>query len=78
MLDRRRAKKGYGILPQGGEEADLELGETDISRQENGIVDEGEEVWDEMGGEESADGDGDGGFTPSTTSAPDEAGDAKK
>ena len=37
MLDRRRAAKGYGVVPQDGE--DLELGE-----QETGVVDADSEV----------------------------------
>ena len=73
MLDRRRAKKGYGVVPQEGEEGDLELGE----RQEEGIVEEQDEVWDDMGGEESGDGDGDG-LTPSSTDMGEDGGTAKK
>lgn len=54
MLDRRRQAKGYGALPQDGDE-DLELGD-----QESGVV--------EDGGEESAD--GDGRLTPSSGDLP--------
>ena len=75
MLDRRRAKKGYGVIPQEGEEGDLELGEGGSSRQENGIVEVQDEVWDDMGGEESGDGDG---LTPSSTDVGEDGGTAKK
>lgn len=75
MLDRRRAKKGYGVIPQEGEEGDLELGEGGSSRQENGFVEEQDEVWDDMGGEESGDGDG---LTPSSTDVGEDGGNVKK
>ena len=75
MLDRRRAKKGYGVVPQEGEEGDLELGERGSSRQENGVIEERDEVWDDMGGEESGDGDG---LTPSSTDIGDDGGNVKK
>lgn len=76
MLDRRRRKKGYGVVPQqeagGGD--DLELGESSgSSGQENGVV---EEAWDEMGGEGSTE--GEGRLTPSSTGAGDEVVDVKK
>ena len=77
MLDRRRKRKGYGVVPQEGE--DVELGEGS-SAQENGVVpaevDEDTEAWDEMGGEESAE--GEGGVTPSTGSVGEEGPDMKK
>lgn len=76
MLDRRRRKKGYGVVPQqeAGEGDDLELGEgAGSSGQENGVV---EEAWDEMGGEGSTE--GEGGHTPSSTGAGDGAVDVKK
>ena len=62
MLDRRRRAKGYGVLPQDGEEGDLELG-----GQESGVI--SEDV-----GEDSTD--GDGRLTPS--SGADDGGDGKK
>lgn len=76
MLDRRRRKKGYGVVPQqeagGGD--DLELGEGNgSSAQENGVVEEG---WDEMGGEGSIE--GEGRLTSGSTGAGDEAVDVKK
>lgn len=76
MLDRRRRKKGYGVVSQqeAGEGNELELGEGGgSSGQENGIV---EEAWDEMGGEGSTE--GEGGLTPGSTSAGDGAVDVKK
>ena len=72
MLDRRRRKKGYGVVPQEGGE-DVELGEGGSSVQENGVVDE---PWDEMGGEGSTE--GEGRLTPSSTSVGDEGVDVKK
>ena len=76
MLDRRRRKKGYGVVTQqdaeGGE--DLELGEGGgSSGQENGVV---EEAWDEMGGEVSTE--GEGRLTPSSAGVADDAADMKK
>ena len=75
MLDRRRAKKGYGVIPQDGEERDLELGEGVSSRQESGVIEEQDEVWDDMGGDESGDGDG---LTPSSTEVGEDVGSVKK
>ena len=72
MLDRRRRKKGYGGVPQESRMGDLELGETDSSEQESGVV----EAWDDMGGEESTE--GDGRLTPSSASAADEGVGVKK
>lgn len=72
MLDRRRRKKGYGVVPpEGGE--DVELGEGGSSVQENGVV---EEAWDDMGGEESTE--AEGRLTPSSASAGDEGVDVTK
>ncbi len=51
MLDRRRRAKGYGVVPQDGEDDDIELGP-----QELGVM--------EGGGVESTD--GDGRLTPSS------------
>ncbi len=51
MLDRRRRAKGYGLVPQNGEDGDLEMASQELS-----IV--------EGGGEESTD--GDGRLTPSS------------
>lgn len=49
MLDRRRTRKGYGVLPPdiGGE--DVELAEGGNTIQEDGL----DEIWDELGGEDS-------------------------
>jgi len=73
MLERKRKRKGYGVVPQDGEE-DLEL-----AGQEVGIVEahEDNEAWDDMGGEESGEGEGEGRMTPSSGGAGDE-GEAKK
>lgn len=51
MLDRRRKAKGYGAVPQDGEDDDLEMG-----AQEHGVADNGHD--------ESTD--GDGRLTPSS------------
>ena len=77
MLERKRKRKleGYGIMPQDGEE-DLELGEGGSAEQEIGVVDpnpedlDETEAWDELGGEESVESEGDK-KTPSS-SGPDE------
>lgn len=74
MLERKRRRKGYGVVPQDGEE-DVELGP-----QESGVVDaqEDDEPWDDMGGgEDSAHSDGEGRLTPSSGGGGDES-DAKK
>ncbi|KAL8960637.1 MAG: hypothetical protein Q9193_002693 [Seirophora villosa] len=73
MLDRRRRRKGYGVVPQDGEAEDLEMGPS--ARQETGVVDAGED-WDDAHGGSSAD--GEGRLTPGTPSAGEEAGNAKK
>lgn len=49
MLDRRRTRKGYGILPSDGGGEDVELGEGRDRVQEDGL----EEIREEIGGEES-------------------------
>lgn len=49
MLDRRRIRKGYGILPPDGGSEDVELGEGGDRVQDDGL----DEIWEEMGGEES-------------------------
>jgi hypothetical protein len=73
MLDRRRRKKGYGVVPQDGE-GDIELGEA--SRvDESGAVDERDEAWDDMGGEESTE--GEGRLTPNSADAGDDIADAR-
>lgn len=48
MLDRRRTRKGYGVLPPDGDE-DVELVEGGSRIQD----DELDETWDEMGGDDS-------------------------
>ena len=50
MLDRKRRRKGYGSVPQEGEE-DVELGQ-----QETGVIDAhvDDEPWDDMGGGEDS------------------------
>ncbi len=74
MLERKRRRKGYGVVPQDGEE-DLEL-----AGQEVGVVEahEDNEAWDDMGGEESGEGEGEGRITPSSGGVGDEGGEAKK
>ncbi|KAL8801914.1 MAG: hypothetical protein Q9182_004148 [Xanthomendoza sp. 2 TL-2023] len=65
MLDRRRRKKGYGIVPQDGEGQDLEL-------RSSGTL--------ETGALDVADGssvDGEGRLTPGSTSAGEEVGNPK-
>ena len=54
MLERKRRRKGYGIVPQEGDD-DLEM-----AGQEQGVVDvhADDEAWDDMGGEESGEGEG--------------------
>ncbi|KAL8725924.1 MAG: hypothetical protein Q9166_007052 [cf. Caloplaca sp. 2 TL-2023] len=66
MLDRRRRRKGYGIVPQDGEGQDLELGPG--VGQEDDIVDVGD----------GSSADGDGRMTPSSAGAGEEVGDGKK
>lgn len=53
MFERKRRRKGYGIVSQEGD--DLEM-----AGQEQGVVDAhaDDEAWDDMGGEESGDGEG--------------------
>ena len=76
MLERKRKRKleGYGIVSGEGD-ADLELGEGGSAGQEIGIIEnegkgeeEEAEVWDELGGEESVESEGDK-KTPSSGSA---------
>lgn len=74
MLERKRRRKGYGVVPQEGAE-DVELGP-----QESGVVNahEDDEPWDDMGaGEDSGHSDGDGRMTPSSGGGGDES-DTKK
>ena len=82
MLDRKQKRKmeGYGLVPE--QEGDVELGEGGGSQQDLGIEnnatvksmhdehenEEGEEAWDELGGGESTEGEGDK-MTPSSGSA---------
>ncbi|MCJ1424975.1 hypothetical protein MMC29_002863 [Sticta canariensis] len=77
MLDRRRRKKGYGVVTQqdaeGGEDLELGEGGGGSSGQENGVV---EEAWDDMGGEASTE--GEGRLTPSSAGVADDAADMKK
>lgn len=49
MLDRRRIRKGYGVLPPDVEGEDVELVEGGNRIQDDGL----DETWDEMGGEDS-------------------------
>ena len=63
MLERKRKRKlqGYGIVADGEGEQDVELGEGGSSSQEMGVVaededDGGGEAWDDIGGNESAEG----------------------
>lgn len=78
MLERKRKRKleGYGIVGGGDGTEDLELGEGGGAEQEIGVVDPNEhdehdergEVWDEIGGDGSADEEV-GKLTPSSGSA---------
>ncbi|KAL8874459.1 MAG: hypothetical protein Q9174_000204 [Haloplaca sp. 1 TL-2023] len=73
MLERRRRRKGYGMVPQAGEDEDLEMGPT--GTQETGLVDAGDE-WDEMHGGSGAE--GEERLAPSTAGAGEDEGDAKR
>ncbi|KAL8708029.1 MAG: hypothetical protein Q9220_007025 [cf. Caloplaca sp. 1 TL-2023] len=76
MLDRRRRRKAYSLVPQDGEGQDLELGPG--GNQESGVVNADD--WDDTHGTSSVD--GEGRMTPSSTSAGtsggDDGGDGKK
>ncbi|KAL8777988.1 MAG: hypothetical protein Q9213_007614 [Squamulea squamosa] len=65
MLDRRRRRKGYGMVPQDAEGQDLELGPT--GAQETGVVDIGD----------GSSADGEGRLTPSSAGAGDDVGGGK-
>ncbi|KAL8745062.1 MAG: hypothetical protein Q9190_002774 [Brigantiaea leucoxantha] len=71
MLDRRRRRKGYGVVQQEEAGEDLELGASEP--QEQGVVDA--EAWDELQGESSAE--GEERITPSSTSGGDAESDTK-
>lgn len=64
-LDRRRRRKGYGVVPQDVEGQDLELALS--GEQETGVVDVGD----------GSSADGDGRLTPSSVSNGEEVGDGK-
>lgn len=49
MLDRRRTRKGYGVLPPDAGVEDVELVGGGNKIQDDGL----DETWDEMGGEDS-------------------------
>ncbi|KAI4271030.1 MAG: hypothetical protein L6R38_006949 [Xanthoria sp. 2 TBL-2021] len=66
MLDRRRRRKGYGMVPQDAEAQDLELGPS--GAQETGVVDVGD----------GSSAEGDGRLTPSSAGAGDDVVDGKK
>ena len=74
MLERKRRRKGYGVVPQEGDE-DVELGqqESGIIDAHEGVIDahEDDEPWDDMGGGEDS-GDGEGRMTPSSGGGGDE------
>ncbi|KAL8902433.1 MAG: hypothetical protein Q9207_004726 [Kuettlingeria erythrocarpa] len=72
MLDRRRRKKGYGIVAQDGEGEDLELGPS--QRQGSEVTPAGED-WDEVHGGSSAD--GEGRLTPGSASTGEDNGPGK-
>ncbi|KAL8771726.1 MAG: hypothetical protein Q9209_002917 [Squamulea sp. 1 TL-2023] len=65
MLDRRRRRKGYGMVPQDAEGQDLELGPS--GAQETGVVDIGD----------GSSADGEGRLTPSSAGAGDDVGGGK-
>ena len=64
--------KGYGVVPQDGQDEDVELGDSGL---EHGTVEAGE-AWDNMDGEETTE--TEGRPTPSSSSAGGEATDGKK
>ncbi|CAO1602630.1 hypothetical protein XANCAGTX0491_006234 [Xanthoria calcicola] len=66
MLDRRRRRKGYGVVPQDAEGQDLELGPS--AAQETGVVDVGD----------GSSAGGDGRLTPSSAGAGDDGADGGK
>ncbi len=76
MLDRRRRKKGYGIIPQDGEAEDIELGDGVAREVQSGDGIEGDEAWDDMGGEGSPE--GENRLTPNREDAGDDIADARK
>jgi hypothetical protein len=76
MLDRRRRKKGYGIIRQDGEGEDIELGDGVAREVQSGDGDEGDEAWDDMGGEGSPK--GENRLMPNGDDAGDDIADARK
>lgn len=62
MLERKRRRKGYGVVPQEGE------GDLELTGQEAGVVDanEDDEAWDDMGDGMSGEGEGEGRMTPNS------------
>lgn len=76
MLDRRRRKKGYGVVPQDGEGEDIELGEGARGEDESRVVGERDEAWDDIDGGGRVEGETKP--TPSTTDAGGDIADARK
>lgn len=76
MIDRRRKKKGYGVVPQDGEGADIELGEGAGGEEGSRVGGEGEEPWDDLVGGGSME--GEGGLKPNSDDVGDDIADARK
>ena len=76
MLDRRRRKRGYGVVPQEGEGEDIELGQGVRGEEEGRASGDREEPWDDIGGEGAVEGDGK--LTPSSADTGDDIADARK
>ena len=58
MLERRRRRKGYGVVPQDTEGGDLELAEGGSGAQETGVTDERDEAWNNLDEEGNTERDG--------------------
>lgn len=76
MLDRRRRKKGYGVVPQDGEVEDIELGGGAREEDETTVGGERDEAWDDMDGGGRVE--GESRVTPNITDAGDDIADARK
>lgn len=76
MLDRRRKKKGYGVVPQEGDGDDIELGEGARREEENEVGNDRDEPWDDMGIQGSEEGGNK--LTPSSADTGDDIADVRK